>query len=86
MVLAHELQHVREVLDAGIGTDPAAIDSLFTRIGVRQLGTPTQRYETAAAQEVMAIVAREMRALPSRLTPQVTKEKLIVCAVPATRP
>jgi hypothetical protein len=40
MVLAHELQHVREVLDA----------------------TPTERYETAAAHEAMAIVGREIRA------------------------
>jgi hypothetical protein len=35
---------------------------LFTRIGVRQLGTPTERYETAAAQEVLAIVGQEIRA------------------------
>ena len=62
VVVAHELQHVREVLDAGGGNDQAAFDSLFTRIGVRQLGTPTRRYETAAAQQVMTIVAREIRA------------------------
>jgi hypothetical protein len=61
MVIAHELQHVREVLDAGGGNDQAAIDALFTRIGERQLGTPTERYETAAAQEVLAIVGREIR-------------------------
>ena len=62
MVLAHELQHVREVLDAGGGHDQAAFDSLFMRIGIRQLGTPTERYETSAAQEVMTIVGREIRA------------------------
>jgi hypothetical protein len=62
MVLAHELQHVREVLDARGGNDQAAIDALFTRIGERQLGTPTERYETAAAQGVLAIVGQEMRA------------------------
>jgi hypothetical protein len=61
-VLAHELQHVREVLDAGGGNDQAAFDALFTRIGERQLGTPTERYETAAAHEVMALVSRELRA------------------------
>ena len=60
MTIAHELQHVREVLDAGGGNDQAAFDSLFTRIGVRQPGT--HQYETAAAQEVPAIVGRELRA------------------------
>ena len=62
MVLAHELQHVREVLDAGGGHDQEAFDSLFMRIGIRQLGTPTERYETSAAQEVMTIVGREIQA------------------------
>jgi len=61
VVIAHELQHVREVLDAGNGTDQAAFDALFIRIGERRLGTPTERYETAAAHEVMAIVGREIR-------------------------
>ena len=62
LVLAHELQHVREVLDAGGGNDQAALDALFTKIGVRQLGTATERYETAAAHEVLAIVGQEIRA------------------------
>jgi hypothetical protein len=66
IVLAHELQHVREVLDAGGGHDQAALDSLFIRIGIRRLGTPTERYETAAAHEVMTIVAREMREVVAR--------------------
>jgi hypothetical protein len=62
VVLAHELQHVREVLDAGGGTDQAAFDSLYMRIGERRLTTPTHRYETAAAHDVMEIVGREIRA------------------------
>ena len=62
VVLAHEFQHVREVLEAGSGTDQAAFDSLFTRIGEAKLDFPRNRYETTAAQEVMEIVAREMRA------------------------
>lgn len=61
LVLAHELQHVREVLDAGSGNDQAALDALFMRIGERQLGTPAERYETAAAHDVMAIVGNEIR-------------------------
>jgi hypothetical protein len=62
MVLAHELQHVREVLEAGSGTGQAAFDALFTRIGEARLDYPRNRYETAAAEEVMAVVRREIRA------------------------
>jgi hypothetical protein len=39
VVAAHEPQHVREVLDAGISTDQAALDALFRRIGTPQLGS-----------------------------------------------
>jgi hypothetical protein len=53
------------VLDVG-GTDQAVIDALFMRIGVRQHRTPTRQHDTAAAQEVMAIVARELRELSAR--------------------
>jgi hypothetical protein len=62
MVLAHELQHVREVLEAGKGTDQAAFDSLFMRIGEAQLDYPRHRYETEAAENLMEIVRREIRA------------------------
>lgn len=62
VVLAHELQHVREVLDAGITTDGAALDNLFKHIGMAQRGTDVgEQYETAAAQEVMARVDRELQ-------------------------
>jgi len=60
-VVAHELQHVREVLEAGGPSDQAAFNSLFARIGERQPDFPTQRYETDAAQRVMEIVRREVR-------------------------
>jgi len=61
VVVAHELQHVREVLDAGISTDGAALDALFARIGTRQRGTDTgEQYETAAAQQVQHAVNREL--------------------------
>jgi hypothetical protein len=69
-VLAHELQHVHEVLNAGISTDQAAMDALFKRIGIPQLGTDTgEQYETTAAQEVMAVVARELRTSRPRAQP-----------------
>jgi hypothetical protein len=62
LVLAHELQHVREVLEAGGGHDKAAFDALFQRIGSRQRGSATgEEYETAAAKEIARIVDREMR-------------------------
>ena len=62
-VVAHELQHVCEVLDAGVSTDGAALDALFARIGTRQLGTDAgEQYETAAAQEVEKIVIRDLSA------------------------
>jgi hypothetical protein len=37
-VLAHELQHVREVIDAGIGYDAAAFDALFARSAAASSG------------------------------------------------
>ena len=65
VVLAHELQHVREVLDAGIAIDEAAMDALFRRIGIPQRGTDSgEQYETAAAQHVMTVVLRELRNSP----------------------
>ena len=62
-VLAHELQHVREVIDAGIVNDPAAMQQLFARIGYnkRQQGGRQQEYETAAARGIAMIVARDLR-------------------------
>jgi hypothetical protein len=65
MVLAHELQHVREVLDAEITIDQAAMNALFKRIGIPQRGTDSgEQYETTAAQAVMAKVNRELRIVP----------------------
>ncbi|PYQ83672.1 MAG: hypothetical protein DMG02_00450 [Acidobacteria bacterium] len=60
-VLAHDLQHVREVLDPGIPLDGSAMDSLFNRIGSRLRGTEmAEQYETAAAQKVTTLVTREL--------------------------
>lgn len=62
-VLAHELQHVREVIEAGILNDAVAMDALFSRIGdnKRQQGGRQQEYETEAARRTSVIVARELR-------------------------
>ena len=62
-VLAHELQHVREVIEAGILNDPVAMDRLFARVGFtkRDSGARQQEYETAAALQVSAMVARELQ-------------------------
>ena len=69
VVLAHELQHVREVLDARISIDPSALAALFKRIGTPQRGTDTgEQYETKEAQDVMTVVARELA------TPRRTRE------------
>ena len=63
-VLAHELQHVREVIQAGIVNDAVAMDALFSRIGYnkRQQGGRQQEYETEAARLIERIVARDLSA------------------------
>lgn len=63
-VLGHELQHVREVIQAGIPTDAASMQALFSRIGYnkRQERGRQQEYETEAARLISATVARELRA------------------------
>jgi hypothetical protein len=62
VVLAHELQHVIEVLEAHIPNERAAVEALFKRIGVATLGSRTgEQYETAAAQTLDTNVARELR-------------------------
>ena len=63
-VLGHELQHVREVIQAGIPNDAASMQALFSRIGYnkRQQGGRQQEYETEAARLISTTVARELRA------------------------
>jgi hypothetical protein len=63
VVLAHELQHAREVVEAGIAADAVEMDGLFRLIGEeRSPGGHRQRYETAAALRVTTTVAAELRA------------------------
>ena len=60
-VLAHELQHVREVIHAGINADAAKMESLFLTIGVDK-GSPGRRqpFETDAAIRTADRVAADL--------------------------
>jgi len=61
-VLAHELQHVREVVQAGISADAAEMEMLFRRIAGKKLaGGRRQQFETAAALRVGDSVAADLR-------------------------
>ena len=63
-VLAHELQHVREVILAGISADAAEMAILFRRIGNERLaGGRRQQFETFAALRAGELVAAELRAV-----------------------
>ena len=60
-VLAHELQHVREVVEAGISAHAAEMEMLFRRIGGKRLaGGRRQQFETAAAVRVGDAVAADL--------------------------
>jgi hypothetical protein len=71
-VIAHELQHVREVIQAGTLNERVAMQGLFSRIGhnKRQQGGRQQEYETAAARQISATVARPPRYGPVDRRPQ----------------
>jgi hypothetical protein len=61
-VLAHELQHVREVVQAGITADAAEMEMLFRRIGGKRLAGRRQQFETAEALRAGDLVAADLRA------------------------
>jgi len=66
-VLAHELQHAREVVQAAGREDPMGLRDLFGRIGrvsVKRPGVVT--YETDRARQVEAAVWRELLGAPDR--------------------
>jgi hypothetical protein len=64
-VLGHELQHVREVVQAGISADANEMEMLFRRIGGKRLaGGHRQQFETAAALRVGDLVATDLRKKP----------------------
>lgn len=63
VVLAHELQHAREVVEAGVAANAVEMDALFRWIGdERSSGGLRQQYETAAALRVGDAVAADLRA------------------------
>lgn len=63
-VLAHELQHVREVAEAGVVADRAQVEQVFRTIGDAGLsGGRRQQYETAAALAMGRTVLSELRAV-----------------------
>ncbi len=69
-VLAHELQHVREVVQAGISADAAEMEMLFRRIGGKRLAAGRrQQFETHAAihagDEVAADLGKKSGAVAS---------------------
>ena len=62
-VLAHELQHVQEVIEAGISNDPIEMEKLFIRSGYSKhdYGAKGQEFETVAALQVTESVRRELQ-------------------------
>jgi hypothetical protein len=63
VVLAHELQHACEVLEAAIPANAVEMDALFRKIGdERRFGGEQQQYETTAAIRVADTVAADLRA------------------------
>jgi hypothetical protein len=63
--LAHELQHVAEVLRAGQTTDSSAMTVLFRAIDETH-GVGSGRFETQEARQVAARVRNELRLNPRR--------------------
>jgi hypothetical protein len=62
-VLAHELQHVREVIQALISADAVTMEMLFRRIGTNKFSRGRrQRFETQAALQMGDAVAAELGA------------------------
>lgn len=63
-VLAHELQHVREMVQAGISAHAAEMEMLFRQIGDKRLARgQRQQFETAAALRVFDLVAADLRTM-----------------------
>ena len=62
VLLAHELQHAREVVEAGIVADAVQMEALFRRIGdERSASGGRQQFETAEALRVSDTVVADLR-------------------------
>lgn len=77
-VLAHELQHARELLDAGVQSQED-VRRLYQRIG-RPVAGACDAYETAAAADVGTRVWRELRNAPD------LRQRLAAQTAPGRRP
>ena len=59
--VGHELQHAREVADAGLVTDSASMLALFRRTGLRECrGVLGECYETKAAIDAQDAILKEL--------------------------
>jgi hypothetical protein len=70
--LAHELQHVVEVIEDSNVVDEKSLETLYKRIGEPSRATASLAWETVAAQEVASRVRRELNAQPVTLAARVT--------------
>jgi hypothetical protein len=63
--LAHELQHVVEVIEHPAVVDEASLTTLYQRIGRPSRATTNSGWDTTAAQEMGVRVKRELVATPT---------------------
>ena len=70
--LAHEFQHVVEVIEDSNVVDEKTLETLYKRIGEPSRASVTVAWETVAAQEVASRVRRELNARPVTLAARVT--------------
>ena len=70
--LAHELQHVVEVIEDSNVVDEPSLETLYKRIGHRSRAGVTAAWETVAAQEAAIRVRRELNAQPVTIALRVT--------------
>ncbi len=70
--LAHELQHVVEVIEDSAVVDEKSLETLYKRIGEPSRATASVAWETVAAQEVASRVRRELKEQPVTLALRVT--------------
>lgn len=70
--LAHELQHVVEVIEDNNVVDERSLESLYKRIGRRSTASVAAAWETVAAQDAAIRVRRELNAQPATVVARVT--------------